>query len=160
MLDSFLPGLGHLQNFHPLFVHFPVAFLPASLGLYLLSVLLKKDGLAFCGFVLLILGAASSLAAAASGLYADEGVMVSRSVRAVLLDSHKRLMLISSAASVVLSLWAAVRRPFPKAGRWLFIILLVADVLVLTKGADDGGRLVYDYNAGGNACPQPIEFER
>jgi len=26
------------------------------------------------------------------------------------------------------------------------------------KGADDGGRMVYDYNAGGQACGQPIEF--
>ena len=29
----------------------------------------------------------------------------------------------------------------------------------MTVGADFGGRLVYDYNAGGNACPQPIHFK-
>jgi hypothetical protein len=30
----------------------------------------------------------------------------------------------------------------------------------MVRGADFGGRLVYDYNAGGNACGQPIEFSR
>ena len=31
---------------------------------------------------------------------------------------------------------------------------------VMSKGADDGGRMVYDYNAGGSACGQPIEYSK
>jgi hypothetical protein len=35
-----------------------------------------------------------------------------------------------------------------------------AGLVGLTKGADYGGRMVYDYNAGENACGQPIDFSR
>jgi hypothetical protein len=31
---------------------------------------------------------------------------------------------------------------------------------VMTVGADFGGRMVYDYNAGGSACRQPIQFTK
>jgi len=33
-------------------------------------------------------------------------------------------------------------------------------VTVMALGADFGARMVYDYNIGGDACPQPIEFTR
>ena len=41
-----------------------------------------------------------------------------------------------------------------------FVLLLLALLAVMTRGADYGGRMVYDYNAGGNACGQPIDFTR
>jgi hypothetical protein len=31
---------------------------------------------------------------------------------------------------------------------------------VMSIGADYGARMVYDYNAGGSACSQPIEFTK
>jgi hypothetical protein len=51
-------------------------------------------------------------------------------------------------------------RPLPKKGRWLFILLFLVLSGIMTLGADDGARMVYDYNAGGNACPKPIEFTK
>ena len=30
----------------------------------------------------------------------------------------------------------------------------------MSVGADNGARMVYDYNAGGNACSQPIDFTK
>jgi hypothetical protein len=38
----------------------------------------------------------------------------------------------------------------------LFLVLLG----MMAVGADYGARMVYNYNAGGNACSQPIEFTR
>jgi len=38
------------------------------------------------------------------------------------------------------------------------MLLVLVLLCAITVGADFGGRMVYDYNAGGNACPQPIEF--
>ncbi len=49
---------------------------------------------------------------------------------------------------------------FPRRLRIVFVLALLAMVGVMTKGADDGGRMVYDYNAGGSACGQPIEFTK
>jgi hypothetical protein len=69
-------------------------------------------------------------------------------------------MLSTLASSAALTLWALVQRPFPARGRGAFVLLLLLVLGVMAHGADYGGRLVYDYNAGGNACGQPIEFTK
>ncbi|TMA42608.1 MAG: DUF2231 domain-containing protein [Deltaproteobacteria bacterium] len=160
MLETLLPGAQRLQNLHPLLVHFPLALLPASALLYVLAWLAGRDSWAWTGLWLLVLGALSAAAAAATGLHADEGVMVDPSVREQLLDPHRRLMLTTVGLSIALAAWAAAARPLPARGRVVFLILLVVLLALMSRGADYGGRMVYDYNAGGNACPQPIEFTR
>jgi len=42
----------------------------------------------------------------------------------------------------------------------LFFVLLLTMLVIMAFGSDYGARMVYDYNAGGSACPQPIEFGR
>ncbi|MBI3324369.1 MAG: DUF2231 domain-containing protein [Candidatus Omnitrophica bacterium] len=153
-----LPGAQHLQNLHPLMIHFPIALLMGAALLYLAAWLLKSDRFAHSAFVVLGLGALSLAAAVATGLYAEQGVMVHLSVRTQLLAPHKRLMLVTSGLCAVLTGWAMLARPFPKKGRWLFLFLCLVMIGVMTAGADFGGRMVYDYNAGGTACRQPIQF--
>jgi uncharacterized membrane protein len=160
MLEIILPGVQHLQNIHPLFVHFPIAFLTGAALLFVMAWIFKNDKLAFAAFLLLLLGTLSAGAAVGTGLYAEEGVMVSRSVRANLLDRHESLMLTTLGISVVLSIWALIKRPFPTKGRALFVLFLMILLGVMSLGADYGARMVYDYNAGGNACSQPIDFTR
>ena len=160
MLETLLPGAQRLQNLHPLLVHFPLALLPASALLYVLAWLAGRDSWAWTGLWLLVLGALSAATAAATGLRADEGVMVDPSVREQLLDPHRRLMLTTVGLSIALAAWAAAARPLPARGRVVFLILLVVLLALMSRGADYGGRMVYDYNAGGNACTQPIEFTR
>ena len=46
MLKLLFPGVDHLQNIHPLVVHFPIAFLIGSALLYALALLLRRDVLA------------------------------------------------------------------------------------------------------------------
>jgi uncharacterized membrane protein len=154
------PGAHHLQNIHPLVVHFPLALLPVATLFYLLAWLSGRDSLAWTALWLLVVGSASGAVAAGTGLYADEGVMVDPSVREQLLDPHKLWMLSTLGSSAVLTIWALVRRPFPTRGRGVFVLLLLVVLAVMAHGADYGGRLVYDYNAGGNACGQPIEFTK
>jgi len=160
MLEALFPGIQHLQNLHPLLVHFPIAYLCGAVLFYGLAWVLKSEGLAHTAFLILSLGTVAAAAAAATGLYAAPGVMVSRSVRAHLLDHHEDLMLATLGLSVLATVWAAAARPFPRKGRPLFFLLLLVLVAVMALGADFGARMVYDYNAGGNACPQPIEFTR
>jgi uncharacterized membrane protein len=109
---------------------------------------------------LLILGTLAAGAAVGTGLYAEEGVMVSRSVREHLLELHETLMLVTLGLSIVLSIWALIARTFPKKGRWIFLLLFLVLLGIMTVGADYGARMVYDYNAGGSACSQPIEFTK
>ena len=160
MIGRLLPGVEHLQNVHPVFVHYPIGLLTAAALFYVAAWLLRRDGLATAGFWMLIAGTAAGAAAIGTGLYAEKGVMVARSVRAALLEQHETLMLTTGALAVLACAWAIIQRPFPRRFRPLFIALLLAMLAVMIKGADDGARMVYDYNAGGDACGQPIEFEK
>jgi uncharacterized membrane protein len=158
VLGYLLPGAQHLQNVHPLVVHFPIAFLYGAAMLYFLAWAAGREAWAWTGLWLLALGALSAAVAVGTGLYGAQGLMVARSVKAHLLSNHRLVMIGVLALSLVLSAWAAGARPMPSRGRLYFLALLVVMIAGLTLGADFGGRMVYDYNAGGNACGQPIEF--
>ena len=155
-----LTGAQHLQNIHPLVVHFPIAFMMGAALFYFSAWVFKKDDFAKTGFRVLLLGALSLVVTVGTGLYAEQGVMVALDVRQKLLLPHKQFMIATAVLCAIVTLWALIQRPFPKKGRVLFLALLLAMVGVMTIGADYGGRLVYDYNAGGNACPQPIHYKR
>ena len=160
MLETILPGVQHLQNIHPLVVHFPIAFLVGAALFYFLSWIFRNQTFATTAFLLLILGTLAAGAAVGTGLYGEEGVMVSRSVRANLLEMHEKLMLTTLGVSIGLAIWAVIGRPFPKKKRLLFLLMLLVLLGIMTVGADYGARMVYDYNAGGDACSQPIEFSK
>jgi hypothetical protein len=40
------------------------------------------------------------------------------------------------------------------------MLIFLGLLVVMSFGADYGARMVYDYNAGGDACSQPIEFKK
>jgi uncharacterized membrane protein len=160
MFETLLPGVQHLQNIHPLVVHFPIAFLVGAALFYFLSWIFRKQTFASTALLFLILGTLAAGAAVGTGLYGEEGVMVSRSVREHLLEVHEELMLVTFGLSIILTAWALIVRPFPKKTRLLFLFLLLVLLGIMAVGADYGARMVYDYNAGGNACSQPIEFNK
>jgi uncharacterized membrane protein len=160
VIDRILPGASHLQNLHPLFVHFPIAFIYGAALLYFLAAMRASESLEWSALWMLALGAAGAAASIATGLYASSGVMVAVSVRDQLLRHHKQLMIAASAMTAVLIVWALAARPMPSRGRYVFLAGLLAVMLLMGLGADFGGRMVYDYNAGGNACPQPIDFSK
>jgi uncharacterized membrane protein len=160
MLAILFPGIQHLQNIHPLLVHFPIAFLVGAMLLYALAGIFPRLNLGDTAFSLLILGTLSAAAAVGSGLYAEDGVRVSRSVREHLLEVHEKFMIATSALSVVLSAWAVAARPFPRRGRPVFLLLFLGLLILMALGADYGARMVYDYNTGGSASSQPMEFTR
>jgi uncharacterized membrane protein len=160
MFENIFPGVQHLQNIHPMVVHFPVAFLVGAALFYVAAWISRSHSLATTAFSLLIVGAVSAALAVGTGLYAEEGVMVSRSVREHLLETHEQLMLVTLGLSVVLTTWAFFARPFPEKWRVLFLLLFLLLLGTMSAGADYGARMVYDYNAGGGACSQPIEFTK
>lgn len=160
MLGTFLPGAQHLQNFHPVVVHYPIAFLTGAALFYILAWVTRRDTLAYPALWQLLLGTAAAAVAVGTGLFADKSVTISASVRENLLNPHEWLMLSMFGLSVILAMWAIIGKPFPKKGRWLFIVLFLLLLGIMVVGADFGGRMVYDYNVGGSACSQPVEFTK
>ncbi len=160
MLETLFPGVSHLQNIHPLVVHFPIALLVAAAFFYWLAWALRSQVQATTAFSILMLGVIGAAAAAGTGLYAEEGVMIARSVRADLLETHEKFMIATLSLSVLLAVWALAARPLPNRGRPIFLLAFLVLLLILSLGADYGARMVYDYNAGGDACSQPIEFTK
>lgn len=160
MLERILPGASQLQNYHPLLVHFPIAFLYGAALLYFLAWILANDVLKWAAFWMLLLGAVSAGVTLATGFYAAPGVMISESVRNELLQHHKQLMVTASVVAGALTIWALVARPMPSRGRYVFLVGLIAVLGLIAAGADLGGEMVYGYNAGGSACPQPIDFKK
>jgi uncharacterized membrane protein len=154
------PGAQHLQNIHPLVVHFPIALLLAAALMYWMGFLARRESWQWSGMWTLVLGALGAAAAAATGLYAAPGVMLAPSVKTALLANHKQIMIAVAILSAALALWAIAARPIPARGRGVFLAMLLLMAALLAKGADYGGRMVYDYNAGGYACGQPIEFSQ
>lgn len=160
MLERILPGASQLQNIHPLVVHFPIALIYGAALLYFLAWILRREAMMWAALWMLVLGALGALAAVASGLYAAPGLMVSQSVRHELLRNHKYLMIAATAVGGILTVWALAARPMPAKGRYVFLAGLLAAVILIAAGADLGGEMVYGYNAGGSACPQPIDFRK
>lgn len=160
MLESFLPGAGHLQNLHPLVVHFPIALVYAAALLYFIAWILARESLQWTALWMLGLGTLGAGVSLATGLYSAPSVMISESVREQLLRRHEHLMVTASILTGLLTLWALAARPMPVRGRFLFLIGLLALLGIIAAGADLGGRMVYEYNAGGSGCAQPIDFRK
>jgi uncharacterized membrane protein len=160
VLDRILPGASQLQNYHPLIVHFPIAFIYGAALLYFLAWILGSEGIQWTALWMLLLGAIGAAAALASGFYAAPGLMVSQSVRNELLRHHKHLMVAASAVTGALTLWALAARPMPSRFRFAFLLGLFLVLCLIAAGADLGGEMVYGYNAGGSACSQPIDLRK
>jgi uncharacterized membrane protein len=160
VLDRILPGASQLQNYHPLIVHFPIAFIYGAALLYFLAWIFASDGLQWTALWMLTLGAIGAGAALLSGFYAAPGLMVAQSVRTELLDHHKHLMVAASIVTGALTVWALAARPMPSRLRPVFLLGLVVALALIAAGADLGGEMVYSYNAGGSACSQPIDYRK
>jgi len=159
VLARFLPGADHLQNPHPLVVHFPIAFLYGAALLYFLAWLTRRDTIAWAALWFLALGLLSGVGAVSTGWWSAGGVMLDPSVKENVLQPHMRLMFATSALAALLTLWAIIKRPMPtSASRYFFLFGLLVMIALMTKGADYGGIMVYDYNGGGGACSQPIQY--
>jgi len=139
-------------------VHFPIAFLFGASLFYVLTLSAKREIIATTAFSLLMVGTMGSATALDTGIYAEPSVLRAAFVRGYLLEKHQDCMILTLCLSAGMAVWAITARPFPQKGRALFMLLLFVLLGVTSVGADHGARLVYDYNVGGHACPQPIGF--
>ena len=139
-----------MQNFHPLIVHFPIAFLFTSAVVALWAQASGRPGAHLVARVLLWLGTLAAAAAVISGFLASQTVAHVRGAHAVI-EEHERYAYILLVLSALLSAWALVswRRthaPPRPAPLWSLGQVLLLVMLVLT--AKEGGELVHELGVG------------
>jgi uncharacterized membrane protein len=140
-----LPGMKALLNFHPLFVHFPIALWLSALAFEAASLWRSNDEWHRTAVRLLYLGTFAGLAAVSTGLMAQNSVEPGRDIQAVLFQ-HKVLMLITTGFAIALCLYVySLRNKFSSSARKVFLAGLVVLAILLTFGADRGGFLVFHY---------------
>jgi uncharacterized membrane protein len=144
-----------IPNWHPVFVHFPIALVLASVGLHLVAPLLPARWREQCLLVAhwnLWLAVVAVFATVASGWQAFNSVDHDEAGHAAMLE-HRRWALITSGVVVVLAVWAGWSRiRLRETGLPFLGVLLVAGALVLTT-AWHGGELVYRHGLGVRGFP-------
>jgi len=135
-------AVGELFNIHPMFVHFPVAFLPGAFLLFALGIALKKPGLNLAGRACLYMAAAGALAAVATGLLA-EGSFPHNEIIHHMMQTHETLGWLVLALAAALSAWSFFQAEHRPKAAWFFLALLGLANLAAMQGADLGARMVY-----------------
>ena len=148
-MHPLLPGLKAALNYHPIFVHFPIALWFAALFFELLGTVRANDHFHRTAVWLLYLGTLAGCVTALSGLYAEDSVP-SGPAQAVV-ELHENVMLTALSLSVGLCLFAFFTRKSSAAGlRRALLLGLVILAALVTYGADRGAQLVYQYGASVN----------
>jgi len=144
---EFLPGLKGMLNYHPVFVHFPIAFWVGALLFEVIAMIRKNDELHRMARRLLYLGTLAAVAAVWTGLLAEGSVPEAGPAHEIM-EIHRLLMLITTSLAVGLTMLAAFKRQMGGGLRKLFLLGLVVLAGLLAVGADRGAQLVYQYATG------------
>jgi uncharacterized membrane protein len=148
-MDSLLPGLKSALNYHPLFVHFPIALWLAALLFELLALGAKGEELHRTACWLLYLGTLAGVVTVLTGLAAEQSVP--RGPAHGVMEFHQEMMLATFFLAVALSGFAYFyQHRFTKKLRRLFLTGLVVLAVLLTLGADRGAEMVYQYGVSVN----------
>jgi len=148
-MGAWFPGLKGMLNYHPLFVHFPLALWMAALLFELLSLAARREVLHRIGCAVLALGALAAVPAVMSGWSAQAAVPATGAAHDVV-EVHENFMVTSSILSGILAavgLLVLPRRP-TTALRAAFVVGLGLLALLAAAGADRGALLVYHYGTG------------
>ncbi len=137
-----------MPNFHPLFVHFPIALLFLALILEVIAVLRNRPELSRAAWWNQIAGTVGLGLTVASGLLAEDTVRIPAEARD-LFERHEQLAFLAAALFAVTLFWRiASRGRVPRHPPFLYLLLLLAGVGVVLTGAFWGGEMVFSYGVG------------
>ena len=127
-----------MQNYHPLFVHFPIALLTAAWLVTMLAIVLRRESLHRVATWNLVLGGIGAAAAAFTGLRGSVTVTPHSFEINEIMELHEHLGLGVVWGTAALILWRVLRRRawpaqrLEQAGQAALLTLLVG---VMTYGA-------------------------
>lgn len=146
---EFLPGINAMANIHPLFVHFPIAFLTAFFVVELFATIIGLERIRRLASWFLYFGTLGAIAAVGAGFRAAATVAHAQEVHPIM-ENHEHLMVGVLALALLLSFW----RIFAGGSlssvtlRVIYLILALVMLGAMTVGADLGGLMVYKYGVG------------
>ena len=116
ILPMIIPGINAMPNWHPIFVHFPIALFPAFFVFDFIGMIRKNNQLRQVASYFLYMGAFSAVVAILAGFKAAETVVHGSEVHSVM-EIHELYGLIVTALALVLALWRyrkkSPQRPLP-----------------------------------------------
>ena len=154
-MEILFPGMAALEsNVHPLLVHFPIAFFIGALILEGAAVLYNEK-FHFAATWMLYLGTLAALVTLPTGFIAADIIAATdpRGHNAPghdYIHVHRNWMIATTLVSALLSvylIWINQKVRW-NAHRWRFLFGLVVLALLVSMGADRGGRLVYEFGTG------------
>lgn len=139
-----------MQNFHPLFVHFPIALLLTSVVAALVAVRTRRPGAELVARVLLYTGTLAAGLTVITGFLAAQTVARVRAAAPVI-EEHQTYAYVLLSVASMLSAWSILawrrhsRAPRPTV-LWVIGQLGLAALVMLT--AKEGGELVHEHGVG------------
>ncbi len=157
MVESLLPGLSAFQNIHPIFVHFPIAFFLGTLAMEVVAIF-RHEKFHLVVTWMLFLGTLSAIMTLPTGFYAADLVAATdpRGHAAPWHDFihiHRNWMVATTAVGIFLTgyLFWINKKGNWASQRWGLLLGLVILSVMVTLGADRGGRLVFEFGTGVNS---------
>lgn len=139
-------ALTELYNVHPVFVHFPIALLPAALLMYFLGAVSGRPLFSAAGRACLYMGAAGGVAAVITGLLA-EGTFPHGEAVHRLMETHEAVGLAVLGLVSLALVWSFFQSEHRPRFVWPFLAVLGLAVLGAMQTADLGARMVYLHGA-------------
>ncbi len=157
IFSSLMPGIAGMDNFHPLLVHFPIAFLSVFFALDVIGTLAKKTQWRSVASWFLYLGTVAAAFTVLTGLIAADSVAHGEDVHGIM-ENHEKIGISILSLATVLSVWRIKSGALIQGGANSFFLLLSALLFVLIMlGADLGGFMVYKFGVAVNAGPASKE---
>ena len=148
LFSTFFPGLAAMPNFHPLIVHFPIAFLTTFFFLDVAGTLTRHENWRRIASVLLYFGVIGVICTVAAGIHAATTISHGEAAHKVM-ETHEQLGLIVAFLSITLAVWRIIVGENLKwFANTIHLGLAALILLVMFMGADLGGLLVYEYGVG------------
>lgn len=146
IFTTLMPGIGSLQNLHPLAVHFPIAFLSVFILLDLFGSIFSLESWRKAASVCLYIGALGAAVTVAAGLAAAASVAHGDNVHGIM-TQHQNLGVSTLVLTLFLFVWRFLQRGGGIVGgaNVLHQILNIILLVLLTLTADLGGLMVYKY---------------
>lgn len=137
-----------VNTIHPLFVHFPIAFIIAAGIIAIIDLIKNSSQLKKVLLWFLIFGAIGAFSAAVSGVI-DANAIPHNSIIHEIMKVHQAIGITISIVSCLLAIWLLFRiSKMNKIENILFVLVLWVVLALVTYNGYLGGKMVYDNGAG------------